>query len=279
MHRPTIDMIYRSEWVQQIHKKPESPTANPLTIIQKRKKASFWCTKSRKTSPLSPNQPLKQPEPIDCYTKKYNNVPVEKFKNPLEQEGSLSSAMTVVPVHNHTSTINRNNSLINSSKIVKKNQIEIVQNNDIIQVRSLRSYSNDPSQDDEASTASEKDFDKFMKLPTRVNGDTNALRALNPLEQEVRKMMNKLGISETLLEKHIEQGPRSEIIGIYRILIMRLKTQKEQASVNNNNNNDSSLSLGSKNHNNNNVATTNSSNNRHQSHKSERRRKHMCAIL
>jgi serine/threonine-protein kinase NIM1 len=272
MHRPNIDMIFRSEWVQQLHKKPESPSTNPLTIIQKRKKASFWCTKSRKTSPLS-NQPLKQPEPIECYTKKYNNVPVEKFKNPLEQEGSLSSAMTVVPVHNHLNTINRNNSLINSSKIVKKNQIEIVQNNDIIQVRSLRSYSNDdPSQDDEASTASEKDFDKFMKLPSRVNGDTNALRALNPLEQEVRKLMNKLGISETLLEKHIEQGPRSEIIGIYRILIMRLKTQKEQASVNNNNSSSSNLLLGSKNHNNN-------SSNRHQSHKSERRRKHMCAIL
>lgn len=274
IHRPSIDMILRSQWVQQqIVKKPDSPTQNALTIIQKRKKASFWCSKSRKTSPMSPNQPIKQPEPIDCYTKKYNNIPIEKFKNPLEQETSLSSAMTVVPVHNHLSTIKRNNSLINSSKVVKRNQrnepmVEIVQNNDIIQVRSLRSYSNDdPSafDDDEISTESEKDFERFMMLPSRTNGDANLLRALNPIEQEVRKLMKSLGISDNLLEKNIEQGPRSEIIGIYRILIMRFKTQKEQPSI-----------INQTAVNKNNTLTNN--NNSHKNHKSQRR-KHMCAIL
>jgi serine/threonine-protein kinase NIM1 len=68
-------------------------------------------------------------------------------------------------------------------------------------------------------------------IPSRTNCDEDLLRALNPLEKEVRRLMNSLGISNELLEKHIDNGPRSEIIGIYRILLMRLKTQKEQASI------------------------------------------------
>lgn len=233
LHRPSIDQILRCEWLQNRSKKSLVKSQTSLdeaqTIIQKRKKASFWCPKSRRTSPISPNKNEKQPpEPIDCYTKKYDNVPVEKFRNPIEHESSMSSAKTVIPINNHLSTFKRNNSLINSSKIVNKshNNVMNVQNNDIIQVRS---YSNDHLE--ESSIESEKDFERFMMIPSRTNCDEDLLRALNPLEKEVRKLMNKLGISNELLEKHIDNGPRSEIIGIYRILLMRLKTQKEQASI------------------------------------------------
>jgi len=232
LHRPSIDQILRCEWLQNRSKKSLVKSQTSLdeaqTIIQKRKKASFWCPKSRRTSPISPNKIEKQPpEPIDCYTKKYDNVPVEKFRNPIEHESSISSAKSVIPINNHLSTFKRNNSLINSSKIVNKSHNNvIVQNNDIIQVRS---YSNDHLED--SSMDSEKDFERFMMIPSRTNCDGDLLRALNPLEQEVRKLMNTLGISNELLEKHIDNGPRSEIIGIYRILLMRLKTQKEQASI------------------------------------------------
>lgn len=230
-HRPNIDQILRCEWVQQRSKRPQSPLHEARSIIQNRKKASFWCTKSRKTSPLSPFQPVKQPEPTECYTKKYNNVPVEKFKNPLDNEPS--SATTVIPIHNNLSSIQRNNSLINSSRIVtrrnqKNGQIEIVQHNDIIQVRS---YSRDDPSENSSVESENKDFDKFMMLPTRTTSDANLLRALNPIEMEARKIMRTLGITDEMLEKQIDQGPRSEIIGIYRIIIMRLKTQKEQTSI------------------------------------------------
>jgi serine/threonine-protein kinase NIM1 len=197
------------------------------SIIQKRKKASFWCSKSRKTSPISPfHQPIKQPEPIECYTKKYNNVPVEKFKNPLEND-----APAVIPMQNSLSALSRNNSLINTSKNIKKrngvNGVEVVQSHDILQVKSYSNY--DPT--DESSVEGDKDFDKFMMLPTRTHCDANLLAALDPLEVETRKIMKSLGIGDILLEKNIEQGPRSEVIGIYRIIIMRLKTQKENASI------------------------------------------------
>lgn len=139
----------------------------------------------------------------------------------------------MIPIHNNLSSNQRNNSLINSSRIVtrrnlKNGQIEIVQNNDIIQVRS---YSVDDQSEDFSVESENKDFDKFMMIPTRTNSDANLLRALNPIEMEARKIMRTLGVTDEMLEKQIEQGPRSEIIGIYRIIIMRLKTQKELSSI------------------------------------------------
>ncbi|CAG9798671.1 unnamed protein product [Chironomus riparius] len=276
LHRPSIDQILRCEWLQNRSKKSLVKSQTSLdeaqTIIQKRKRPSFWCSKSRRTSPISPNKIEKQPpEPIDCYTKKFDNVPVEKFRNPIENESSsMSSAKTVIPINNHLSTFKRNNSLINSSKIVNKshnNNNVIAQNNDIIQVRS---YSNDHLED--SSIESEKDFERFMMIPSRTNCDEDLLRALNPLEKEVRKLMNSHGISNELLEKHIDNGPRSEIIGIYRILLMRLKTQKEQASIVNGNQGPDRRSYKTSN--------ASRSSNSSRNHKSLRKkRNNFCAIL
>lgn len=78
---------------------------------------------------------------------------------------------------------------------------------------------------------SSDDYDRFMMLPSKTDKDDNLLRALHPMEQEARKILRTLGIEDEALEKGIEHGPRSEIIGIYRIIIMRLKTQKEQALI------------------------------------------------
>lgn len=229
-HRPNIDQILRCEWLQHRPTRPQSPLHEARTLIQKRKKPSFWCTPSRKTSPLSPNhQPLKQTEVVECYTKKYNNVPVEKFKNPIDNDSSLS-ATTVIPIHNLSSTIQRNNSLINSSKVVRNQSIKngSIEKTEIIQVRS---YSQDDPLDETSLDGENKDYEKFMMNPTRTNQDIVLLKNLHPIEQSTRKIMGTLGINDELLEKNIEHGPRSEIIGIYRIIIMRLKTQISSESI------------------------------------------------
>lgn len=103
-----------------------------------------------------------------------------------------------------------------------------MKSSEIIQVRS---YSNDEPSDEASGEADNRDYDKFMMIPTLTNSDENLLNALHPMEQETRKIMRTLGITDEALEKHIEHGPRSEINGIYRIIIMRLKTQKEQSSI------------------------------------------------
>lgn len=264
-HRPNIDQILNCEWLHQKPKRPISPLQEARSIIQKRKKASFWCTKSRKTTPLSPlSQPFKQPEPIECYTKKYNNVPADKFKNPLESH--ISSATTVIPIHNNVKAVTRNNSLINSSKIVlKRNPSNGPIDKTSSEIIQVRSYSNDdPSGEDSSGDGENRDYDKFMMIPTLTNSDESILRALNPIEQETRKIMRTLGITDEALEKHVEHGPRSEIIGIYRIIIMRLKTQKEQSSISHHS-----------------PVISDKVNNNHHNHKTQKTKKNAtkCAIL
>jgi serine/threonine-protein kinase NIM1 len=222
--RPTVDLVLRAQWLQRSAHRPQSPLAEARTLIQRRKKASFWCSKSRKTSPMSPNHPMK-PETIECYTKKYNNVPIEKFKNPLESQPT--SATTVIPINNLNS-VTRNNSLINSSKIILKRKEQNGNGRAPVEALQINSFSNDQSEESEDEQS--YDFSQFMMMPTRTNCDASSLRDLDPLEQEARKIMRGLGIKTEVLEKSIDHGPRSEIIGIYRIIIMRLKTQKEQSS-------------------------------------------------
>lgn len=221
--RPDIDLVLRAPWLQRSAQRPQSPLAEARTIIQRRKKASFWCSKSRKTSPMSPNHPMKPPETVECYTKKYHNVPIEKFKNPLESQPS--SATTVIPIHNNLNSVTRNNSLINSSKIILKRNDK---NRPIDHIQ-VSSFSNDQSEESEEEFDM-KDFENFMMMPSKTNCDVPSLSVLHPLEQETRKIMRALGIKTDVLERSIDHGPRSEIIGIYRIIIMRLKNQKEQSS-------------------------------------------------
>lgn len=61
----------------------------------------------------------------------------------------------------------------------------------------------------------------FIMLPTY----TLDLTQLHPLELEARCLLIKLGISSEVLLRSIESGPRSDIIGAYRIVLHRLQTQ------------------------------------------------------
>lgn len=239
LHRPNIDQMLGCEWLQQQHSKQlyELQVNNQVkTIIQKRKK-SFWCTKSRRTSPLlssssssssTTNQMTpKQPEVITCSTKKYNNVPTENFKNPLEQEmllASSSATKTIIPIQN-ISSFNRNNSLINSSRIVNSRKTSQVfqsnNNNDII--------SEEKSSLNDRSSNEDIDFEPFVLIPTRTNSSLDFAKVLHPIEQNGRKIMeSNYGIEKKLLETEIINAPHSQIIGIYRILILRLITQQKE---------------------------------------------------
>lgn len=74
----------------------------------------------------------------------------------------------------------------------------------------------------------DREFAKFMMLPSKTNGDELKLVTLHPLEQETREILNSYGIDWLMLEKSVENGPRSDVIGIYRIVISRLKDKVHQ---------------------------------------------------
>lgn len=59
----------------------------------------------------------------------------------------------------------------------------------------------------------------FVMNPT----NTDDLTCMNPLEAEARLLLENLGITNDMLRRSIENGPRSEIIGAYRIVVHRLQ--------------------------------------------------------
>lgn len=61
----------------------------------------------------------------------------------------------------------------------------------------------------------------FVMLPTQ----TKDLSELDDIEINARKILNNLGISDDLLCQAIPSGPRSDIIGAYRIIVHRLQKQ------------------------------------------------------
>lgn len=169
LHRPKIDQILRCEWLIKPKKISNgSELSAARTIISKRKKANFWCTRSNSTRSNPSIHLHRQTEPIDCYTKKYNNVTIEKFINPIDDAKSLSGSSaipnhtTIIPITNLSTFNNRN--VRNGNNNGSSGPIEIIQHNDIIQVRSYSQDQNnglDELSFNDGSVESEnKDFDR-----------------------------------------------------------------------------------------------------------------------
>uniref|UniRef100_A0A182YH02 non-specific serine/threonine protein kinase n=3 Tax=Anopheles stephensi TaxID=30069 RepID=A0A182YH02_ANOST len=74
----------------------------------------------------------------------------------------------------------------------------------------------------------DEEHGRFMMYPTTaVSSEGN--RHLHPLEMETRRIMKALGITGDMIARAVTNGPRSDIIGVYRIIMHRL--QREQTSV------------------------------------------------
>lgn len=62
----------------------------------------------------------------------------------------------------------------------------------------------------------------FVMAPT----DTDDTSLLHTFEIESRSILEKLGIPNDMLIRSIGSGPRSEVIGAYRIVVHRLQQKK-----------------------------------------------------
>lgn len=109
-----------------------------------------------------------------------------------------------------------------------------------------------------------------MMLPSKTNNDENLLRALHPFEAQTREIMRTYGITDEMLEKNIQHGPRSELIGIYRIIITRLKTHKIAQTAPTIINNESPVHL---------KLNDKTNNNNHQKTLHKKQKTKLCAIL
>uniref|UniRef100_A0A182W9W3 Protein kinase domain-containing protein n=1 Tax=Anopheles minimus TaxID=112268 RepID=A0A182W9W3_9DIPT len=76
----------------------------------------------------------------------------------------------------------------------------------------------------------DEEHGRFMMYPTTaVSSEGN--RHLHALEMETRHLMKALGITGDMIARAVTNGPRSDIIGVYRIIMHRLQREQTNARL------------------------------------------------
>lgn len=200
--------------------------------------------------------------PINCSTKRGGSVLAENYLHPIEQfrvhnpteipainpkrSGLFSANMKkkIGPIDNLESTKSlqssgkRNNSCSSNNKSsfdAKSTEfLKDTSNGNNNTPTTTNTPPNNQSQQQQQQKTSafslktkfeDSDFSDeqkgFVMLPTQTKDPSE----LDDIEINARKIINNLGISDELLCQAIPSGPRSDIIGAYRIVVHRLQKQ------------------------------------------------------
>lgn len=174
-------------------------------------------------------------------TKRANSVLEENFLHPIIVPSP--DEILIVP---ETQTKPRRKSLFGTSlkkKIgpmeVKTKETKVLSRNSIDgkilstdQIQTLRKMVECSSKKNSLTGPSAEEIEieeqgDFVMSPTK----TDDLTEVSPVECEARQILEKLGITSETLCQAIESGPRSDIIGCYRIIVHRLQKQKMLAKT------------------------------------------------
>lgn len=195
--------------------------------------------------------------PILCNTKRCASVLGDNFLNPLDEPNDLllkteapaiiqttkrsifsgSLKKKIGPMENDNN--NKDKSIFLKKSTTDTKSIESINdtynkkksngsiNNSFTKTYNINSNnsSNNKINNNNAAIEFEEEIGDFIMFPTT----TTNVEFLNPLEQETRQILNKLGITADMICKAIANGPRSDIIGAYRIVIHRLQKQSMAA--------------------------------------------------
>lgn len=224
--RPSLDEILDSQWVKYPQYIEEITAWD--NVKPKRK---WYQLKNTENSQLLSGaiDPFRQAVPIQCVTKRTDSILEKNYLQPLQiplAKNSLSESVITVDKPTGTS---RKKSLFGGKMKMK---IEPLDNKTSIgmsingklsitseqQINKMITNSTDIESLTESMNFDEEQGD-FIMLPT----NTTDLTSLHPLEVEARNILMTLGINGELLLSSIPDGPRSDIIGAYRIVIHRLQ--------------------------------------------------------
>lgn len=242
--RPTIDQILASQWVNNHNITLES-ALSPQTKPNKKKNVP-WLSRGRvrrKQVEASQERAMDM-NLMRLYfnTKRANSVLEENFLHPIIIPPPPTADEEAVA--QETQKKSRRRSIFGSSLKKKIGPMEEKEKGDLFNRNGSESKASKPNncipnsiemttttttanrlQKQTSGCDDDEEQGEFIMLPT----DTHDLTTLNPLEREARKILDKLGITSEMLCGAIESGPRSEIIGAYRIVIYRLQRQKLMA--------------------------------------------------
>ncbi|XP_055599153.1 uncharacterized protein LOC129748526 isoform X2 [Uranotaenia lowii] len=255
--RPTIEQLLKCQWFEyaqtvkpETHKKP-AHHASPNTSSQhsevpitQRKRFRFFPTRGQRRQ-YSPNQSSSFKNinaanqtnaedttiirTIKCCTKRANSVLEEDFLNPIE----TARPSIGIDVVNNNSNSNFREHVENAlskgrkfsfSRLVKK-RIGPLELSSSQQSTDGNSNYNGSDYRERLQKLVEDEHGIFVMFPTASENNN-----MHSHEKETRRLMANLGIDSDMIEKSIQNGPRSDIVGIYRIVVHRM--QKEHSIVN-----------------------------------------------
>lgn len=209
--------------------------------ISRRK--SLWFPAKDRGTPKNKHHQNGQPRtyaPVICSTKRGGSILAENFLHPIEQFRTHNPAELPVT--------NAKRSFFSATLKKKIGPIEHLDtaDNALNQKKFLNNRSNEAKSTEFLKEASKEgtppttkiansvfslkskfedhdiqdELKGFVMLPTSDDsGDKD------DIEKEARRILDALGISDVMLREAIPNGPRSDIIGAYRIIVHRLQKQ------------------------------------------------------
>lgn len=258
--RPKINEILTSQWINNQHITLESAllsTSKP-TPVQRTKKTHWFSRKRIINKRSDASQTDANLVQLYFNTKRANSVLEENFLHPINilpakttdempnaRDGQTKSRRRSIFGHSLKKKIgpmeenkNKSNNIFTNHHTNGIDEKIPISHSDQMQAlrRTVESSSKRNSitggdntndnehkhDDDDDNENDDEEQGDFIMLPT----NTDCPDALHPLEIEARLILQKVGITSEMLCHSIDSGPRSEIIGAYRIVIYRLQRRK-----------------------------------------------------
>jgi serine/threonine-protein kinase NIM1 len=242
--RPTIDQILNSQWLSPechvfLSSKSQTIVNYSPSHQMPRRRVSIWFKNgNNKRRKINSRRTLStHTTSLLCTTKRSFSVLDEKYLYPLTDQQmhvpeiqQVAAAPTEKRFSFGTSMKKKicpiDNELEKGMFLNRIADIDLSSDNE--PGKKNNSYMNisTVSMNSSASEAEGELEQKFLSFPTQVKNDLKAI------EIETKKILYNYGITEKMLFDAALSGPRSEIIGIYRIVLNRLQKQSAQNKFN-----------------------------------------------
>lgn len=256
--RPPIGEIIASQWINNHFIKLESAISSKMKStgghhVNGGSKKHRWFSRKRIIQKTDPSQTDANLVQLYFNTKRANSVLDENFLHPINALPSMSISTDdsvngndgghVKPQQQQQPQRQRRSIFGSSLKkrigpIEEKNKSNLFKSNGIDekissithsdQLHALRQTIETSSKHNSITSGSvddaidEEEQGDFIMAPSH----SECTDGMHPLEIEARAVLQKVGITHEMLCHAIESGPRSDIIGAYRIVINRLQRRK-----------------------------------------------------
>lgn len=219
-----------SQWVNH----PNLPLVDNVSVPKQSKK-SHWFSRSRsiRRTGRDRNIEMSNLAPIPCNTKRASSIFAENFLYPIDMpnEGDI-----IIPTEQIQTVKTQKRSLFSGSLKKKIGPMEDMEKSKMFNRKNsssneIKAFDTSEMKNGSCSletkpyTDQNNPYDEeqgtFIMAPTC----TEDLTHLHHMEIEARFILQKLGISNDSLLRAIDSGPRSDIMGAYRIIIHRLQKQ------------------------------------------------------